>query len=137
MTRTIRHTLTAGLFSSAMLFTGCAGANIPGLPGGLPGDTPSNNPTSPMPVSASDCTRDKPAADPVKGGPALGKYNGQTLPAGYDKAYSSEAQVTEAIKKEDGGANWACFQKFYPGAVTVYTQIKNAAPAASPSPAAN
>lgn len=130
MTRTIRHTLVAGVF--AALVSGCAGGSVPGLPG-MPAASPTNNPTSPMPVSASDCTRDKPAADPVKGGPALGKYNGQTLPNGYDKAYSTEEAVTAAIAKEDGGANWACFQKFYPGAVTVYTGLKNAAPSPAPS----
>lgn len=128
MTRTIRHTLVAGVF--AALFSGCAGGNIPGMPGmgGSPTPAPGATPITATPVSGSDCTRDKPAAEPVKGGPAVGKYNGQSLPNGYDK-YTTEAQVTEAIKKEDGGANWACFQKFYPGAVTVYQGLKSASPA--------
>jgi hypothetical protein len=152
LTRTIRHTLTAGLFTSAVLFMGCTpGASIPGLPGGIMSAMPSMSPT-PKPVTKDDCTAASPQSSPDTGAAGLGAYANQLLPQGWNNAYKSEAQVTEAIAKwdvnetgsESDKSRWACFQKFYQGATTVYMSKKaapaaaaSAAPAASASPAAN
>lgn len=68
---------------------------------------------------ASDCKLTAPAAAPEKGKSDLGAFANQNLPAGYNAAYSSEAEVYEAIGKLDID-NWACFQKFYPGASSLY-----------------
>jgi hypothetical protein len=133
LTRTIRHTLVAGMF--AAFVSGCAGGNIPGLPG-MGSPSPTGTPSGATPTVA-DCTREAPAKFFV-GTKAQGAYENQNLPleGGWDML-KDEAAVTEAIKKQEASANWACFQKFYGGASTIYLRKKAAtAPAASPSPAA-
>lgn len=124
----MRQLFAAALFtSSVMLLAGCpstTGANVPGMGDLLAGASPTPSPTvSTGPASASDCKAEKPALDPIKGTPAMGRYNGQGLPGDYG-VYTTEEKVTEAIGKQENGPNWACFQKFYPGAVTVYLQNK-------------
>ena len=87
--------------------------------------TPAAKPTD-APVQAmdpSECKATKDDADKDNGTPAMGKYNNQWLPKTWADAYKSEAAVTAAIDKIKD-ADWACFQKFYPGATTVYNQLK-------------
>lgn len=112
----------ATLIGTAMLF-GCGQtptATNPGA-GGSGGyyAPPSPTPTA-EPSSAAGCQRISPAGNPVVGTARQGDYVGQQLPDGYDQ-YGSEAEVTAAIQKlYNDQANWACFQKFYPGASTVF-----------------
>lgn len=114
MTNKFRTTIAAAILGAAtIVLTGCpavTGALVPGATG------------SAAPVAAA-CTRTEPSQTPVTGTSVHGQYNNQRLPYGYD-AYKSEAEVTAAIAKEDGGANWACFQAFYPGASTLYLKGK-------------
>ena len=136
MTRTIRHTLVAGMF--AAMVSGCAGGTIPGMPG-LASPSPSGTPSGATP-GVADCTRETPTKFFV-GTKAQGAYENQNLPleGGWD-GLKDEAAVTEAIKKQEASANWACFQKFYGGASTIYLRKKAAAaPSTAPStaPAAN
>ena len=100
------------------VLAGCPAAGIPGLTGAstMPGG-------SADPGAAASCTRTEPSMPKITGNASMGDYNGQGLPNGWD-TYKSEADVTAAIKKMDGGTDWACFQKFYPGATTVYMKKK-------------
>lgn len=70
-------------------------------------------------ITAAQCAADKENFDKDNGTEDLGAYNNQYLPKGWLAAYSTEAEVTAAISRTNG-ADWACFQKFYPGAVTVW-----------------
>lgn len=69
--------------------------------------------------TSADCKLSSPAAPPEKGTAELGEFANQNLPNGWNKAYSTAAQIYEAIGKLDID-NWACFQKFYPGAAGLY-----------------
>ena len=79
------------------------------------------------------CDRADPAAKPVPGNARHGAYNAQMLPNGFD-SLSSEAEVTLAIARVRKTADWACFQKFYPDAVTVFMTLDQTMPPASPTP---
>ena len=142
MTRNIRQSVMAGLFIAFV--SGCAGANIPGMPGDLASALPGASPT-PKPVTKEECAAASPASSPDTGGSALGAYANQLLPQGWNNAYKTEAAITEAIAKWDVNANataeeknrWACFQKFYQGTTAAYIKLKAAAKPATPaSPAA-
>jgi hypothetical protein len=130
--------------------TGCAdvaktlaAAAIPsGAPSAAPGVVASTAPTGVTPAATTapaatpkpaateapvqnldkeDCKAEKSDADKDNGTAAQGGYNNQWLPKGWVTAYKSEQAVTDAIaEKFDGTADWACFQKFYPGATTIY-----------------
>lgn len=115
--------LSAALLASTVMLAGCpsgTGALIPGATGvgssAAPGTTGGTTTTG-------GCTRTVPA-DAARGTAAHGAYNNQLLPAGWAVQLKSEAEVYEAIKKQDGGADWDCFKVFYPGATTLYTQGK-------------
>lgn len=120
--------------------TGCAGLTdvlAAGIPSAMPsagastapgantnantnsGSTASNPKPSSTPTGAAACTREKDDADKDNGTPKLGAYDNQYLPQGWVAAYNSEAEVTAAIAKV-ADADWDCFQKFYPGATTVF-----------------
>ncbi len=71
------------------------------------------------PASAAACAAEKSNADKDNGTGALGAYNNQYLPKGWNAVHKSEAAVSSAIDKIKGD-DWACFQKFYPGATTVW-----------------
>lgn len=121
----IRGCCAATLIGTATLF-GCGQtptATDPGAggAGAISFPTPSAAPTaSPSATASGTCQRTSPAGNPVVGTSRQGDYVGQQLPDGYDQ-YGSEAEVTAAIQKlYNDQANWACFQKFYPGATTVF-----------------
>lgn len=138
-------TIRLGLLG-ALLLTGC---NIkingdlipPPLPSARPSGpvvdvvrspSPTATPTTMRSPGAMDCAKDAPAATPVVGRANQGAYNGQRLPNGWD-ALASEDELTAAIAKIEGNADWACFQKFFPGAFTVYMGKKGAG-TATPRP---
>ena len=83
------------------------------------GTTTSNPKPSSAPTGAAACTREKDDSEKDNGTPKLGAYDNQWLPQGWVAAYNSEAQVTAAIA-DVKDADWDCFQKFYPGATTVF-----------------
>jgi len=134
---------------AAVSATGCAdvaktlaAAAIPsGAPSAAPGVVASTAPSTTTPTAPAattkpaateteapvqnldkeDCKADKSDADKDNGTAAQGGYDNQWLPKGWVAAYKSEQAVTDAIaSKFDGTADWACFQKFYPGATTIY-----------------
>ena len=94
-----------------------------------PASTASTTPTTPaaskdpIDMTAADCKLTAPAKPAEKGEADLGAFENQNLPNGYNAAYSSEAEVYEAIGKLDTD-NWACFQKFYPGASGLYKKYR-------------
>lgn len=115
---------TLGAMLAAAWLAGCAPNGLPTVPTGaqqapappVPVSTPA--PASPTPTLA--CDRDRPAGNPTIGTSRQGEYLGQQLPQGYH-VYGSEAEVTAAIQRVyDNGGDWACFQRFYPGASTVF-----------------
>lgn len=71
------------------------------------------------PMGPEACTAEKSDLDKDNGTAAMGAYNNQWLPRGWAAAYKSEAAVTAAIDNIKD-LDWACFQKFYPGASTVW-----------------
>lgn len=114
----------AFIASTAVLLAGCpsgTGALIPGATG-VGGSAAPTTGASSAPTTGG-CTRTVPA-DAARGTAAHGAYNNQLLPAGWAVQLKSEAEVYEAIKKQDGGADWDCFKVFYPGATTLYQQGK-------------
>lgn len=140
----MKTTLRALVLLSALAATsaGCAGLTdvlAAGVPTAIPSVGASTAPnansnsnsnttatTTPKPSStpaaatgAAACTREKADSDKDNGTAKLGAYNNQYLPLGWVAAYNSEAQVTAAIDNIKD-ADWDCFQKFYPGATTVY-----------------
>jgi len=142
LTRILQNTFGAALLVAAtMSLTGCPSglaAAIPGMAGAgavpsaapaatTPGTTPAAGggltTTTPAASGPGACSRTEPSMPKITGNASMGEYNGQGLPNGYD-TYDTEAEVTAAIRKEDGGENWNCFQKFYPGATTVYKRNK-------------
>ena len=68
------------------------------------------------------CLRDEPAAGTFRGGANLGGYEGNLLPSTF-RGLSNEAQVTAAITRIRNSDDWACFQKFYGGAVRKWTEL--------------
>ncbi len=118
---------------------------VPGMPGAgasaAPGTAASTAPTTTTPTASTapaattapassggeitdtsaNCKLTNPAAEPEIAKADLGKFFNFKVPNGYNDAYSSEAQVYEAIGKLDID-NWACFQKFYPGAANLYKE---------------
>lgn len=132
-----RKTIRAVLLG-AVLLTGCQVK----IDGGLLPTTPSPRPTSdmptPTPVDIGSCTRTSPAVTPTSGQSKHGAYNAQRLPNGWDASMANEAAVTLAIAKLDGTGDWACFNKFYPGAATVYQALKGSVtlprPRVTPTP---
>lgn len=95
---------------------------------------PSATPSSSIAI-ASACDRSGPAVSPTSGSARHGAFNQQLLPGGWD-SLEGEQEVIAAINREEGGGNWACFQKFYPGATTVYRAKGSIAvrPIRTPSP---
>jgi hypothetical protein len=122
---------TLGMVLTAAWLTGCAPNGLPTAPTGtqtLPpaGTQPAPSTTAPTatptptPTGTLACERDRPAGNPTIGTSRQGEYLGQQLPQGYH-VYGSEAEVTAAIQRVyDNGGDWACFQRFYPGASTVF-----------------
>ena len=105
-----------------------------GVPTPAPMATPGPIPR-PSPAPASLCTAAAPAATPTTGSASQGRYLGQLLPSGWE-IFSTEEEVTEAVRKVEGTADWACFRKFYAGATTVYAAIADEALAPGPFPVA-
>lgn len=120
---------TLGALLTAAWLTGCAPSGLPTVPTGTqpapassspPASTPAPASPSPTPTATLACERDRPAGNPTIGTSRQGEYTGQQLPQGYN-VYGSEAEVTAAIQRlYDSGGDWACFQRFYPGASTVF-----------------
>lgn len=96
---------------------------VTSVPTSRPTFGPSMPPATPSPRPSFDpaaCERNDPAATPSTGDARHGTYNAQRLPNGFD-ALSSEEAVTDAIARVEGnGSDWACFQKFFPGATKVF-----------------
>ena len=129
-----RNTIRAGLLG-ALLLTGCNLKIDPSILPVVPTPRPSTtDPKSPPPTpTGGDCTRSAPAVPPAAGTARHGAFNAQLLPGGW-QALETEQDVIDAIGAEDGGSNWACFQKFYPGAVTVYQGKGGKGASRSPRP---
>lgn len=88
--------------------------------------------TTPGIASAPPC-EEKTAELPIVGLPAMGRYNGQRLPAAFAQL-ESESQVTSAIAViAFDKTQWPCFQVFYPGASTVFLQTSLPTPSFGPS----
>ena len=137
LTRILQNTFGATLLvAAALTMAGCPtglATAIPGMAGAsaAPSAAPAattpaaggGSTTAPAASGPGACSRTEPSLPKITGNASMGEYNGQGLPNGYD-TYDTEAEVTAAIRKEDGGENWNCFQKFYPGATTVYKKNK-------------
>jgi hypothetical protein len=112
-------------------------AQTPSVASAVPSPRPTVGPTPiqtawPTPVTA--CDRTDPAAMPTYGNARNGKYNGQRLPNDF-ASLVNEADVTQAIARVRKTDDWACFQKFYPGAATVFLMIdQTELPPATPAP---
>lgn len=149
----MKNVLRAALVASAIAaMAGCTGANqlLAAIPTGSAspsGTTPTTTSspsttsspttttsTTPAPtastdlstVTAAQCTRANPAAEPdVLSGTAYGKFNNQHVPNGWGAAYTTEKQVWDAINSNSSvaPADWACFQKFYPGATQAWKDL--------------
>lgn len=123
MTRILRNTFSAAILTSAaIMLAGCptgTGAVIPGATGVGSSTAPGTTP------AASACAQEKASGTPAPGTSAHGAYNAQLLPDGWATAHKDEAAVTAAFRAQEGGANWACMQKFYAGAISVYMNKKN------------
>ena len=126
MTQLITRRTWLALPATLLLLAGCgqtpSATTVMPVPAGPTYTEADMKPSSatPTPTTPAGCSRVDPAGNPVVGTARQGEYMGQQLPQGYD-VYGSEAQVTAAIQKiYDDKANWACFQKFYPGASTVF-----------------
>lgn len=116
--------------AAAAVLAGCpagTGANIPGTGGTLGGST-----TTPGGTTTTTTTTTTPTADAcprsvspnaARGTSVHGKYNNQLLPEGWSVQYKTEAEVTTGITNLYQGADWACFQKFYPGATVEFKSI--------------
>jgi predicted small lipoprotein YifL len=92
---------------------------------GTPATTPTAKPTQAPsntgvdPNSAAACTRAAATGTPSRGDSTVGDYNNQLLPDGWNAQFTSEEAVSNAIDNLYQN-DWPCFQKFYPGASTVY-----------------
>ncbi|MEB3222240.1 MAG: hypothetical protein VKS61_09200 [Candidatus Sericytochromatia bacterium] len=82
---------------------------------------------APPPAGLPDvgpCTAPAPTASPEPAAAALGAYAGQLVPAGWNTAFPSEAQVTAEITKlAREPAARACFQQRHPGAALVHHRL--------------
>ena len=113
----------AAAVAAAAALAGCptgAGALIPGT-GGSAAPTVRGADAA----LAAQCTSDKPAAATSVGATKHGRYANQTMPNAWDNL-ADETKVTEAVDAAmgRGGNEWNCFNKFYPGLLTVYYGIK-------------
>jgi hypothetical protein len=151
----LKNVLRAALVASALAaMAGCTGANqlLAAIPTGSAspsGTTPTtassttpsttsspSTSTTPKPTASTDlsnttaaqCTRTSPSGEPdLLSGTAYGKFNGQHVPNGWAKAYDTEKKVWDAINSNSSvaPADWACFQKFYPGATQVWKDLSD------------
>ncbi|MDB5099313.1 MAG: hypothetical protein JWM80_3734 [Cyanobacteria bacterium RYN_339] len=147
----LRSALLAAAVVTMAGCTGAAGLlnQIPGgvLPSGIPsapaGTTPTGTTATTAPTTttttttptaapntstttAASCTRTSPSGTPdLLSGTAYGKFNGQHVPATWGGAYHTEKEVWDAINSNSSltPADWACFQKFYPGAYTAWKDL--------------
>jgi hypothetical protein len=91
--------------------------------------TPAPKPTASVDIAnttAAQCSRTSPSGTPdLLDGSSYGKFNGQHVPNGWASAYSTEKQVWDAINSNSSlkPEDWACFQKFYPGATQVWKDL--------------
>ncbi len=137
-----RKTIRLVLLGAVML-TGCRLQIDPSILPPTPSPRPSStDPRTPPPPSLSptptatpvaDCARTAPAATPTTGKAQHGAYQAQVLPNGWDNL-KDEAEVTLAMSRLEGGADWACFRKFFQGAVAIYQTRKGTLVVPKPTP---
>ena len=120
-------------------FAAAAVATLAGCPSGTGAMIPGVGGASTAPgvkgadaALAAQCSASAPAAAAATGTAKHGRYDKQLLPNTWDNL-ESEAKITESIDKfiADAGTGdaakvnqWNCFNKFYPGTLTVYYGIK-------------
>lgn len=112
----------AAAVAAAATLAGCpsTGTQVPGL-----GGTTTPTVRGADKALADQCTSAAPAAATSVGATKHGRYANQTMPNAWDNL-ADETKVTEAVDAAmgRGGNEWNCFNKFYPGLLTVYYGIK-------------